>query len=55
LLYLQYTQVTDEGLKHLVGLTNLRWLELGETKVTQQGIEDLKKALPRCTIFQTRR
>lgn len=40
-LTLNYTQVTDEGLKHLAGLTNLRDLELAETRVTGTGFRHL--------------
>ncbi len=36
------TQVTDAGLEHLKGLTNLRRLYLSGTKVTDAGLEHLK-------------
>ena len=31
--------VTDEGLKHLAGLTQLEELDLSGTRVTEKGIE----------------
>ena len=36
------TKVSDAGLEHLKGLTNLRFLFLDETKVTDAGLEHLK-------------
>lgn len=44
-------QVTDAGLKHLEGLTNLEYLGLGDTPVTL-GIERLRHVLPNCTISE---
>ena len=44
------TQVTDAGLVHLAGLTNLVWLWLYDTHVTDAGIAELTKALPKCSI-----
>jgi hypothetical protein len=44
------TKVTDVGLKHLTGLTNLRSLSLINTKVTDEGVEKLQKALLNCRI-----
>jgi len=49
-LYLPRTPVTDAGLVHLQGLTNLRTLELRETKATAKGIAALQKVLPECRI-----
>jgi hypothetical protein len=43
-------RVTDAGLAHLKGLTELRWLDLRKTRVTDAAIRDLQKALPHCTI-----
>jgi len=43
-------QVTDAGLEHLKGLTNLRTLHLQHTQVTDAGVNELKKALPNCKI-----
>jgi hypothetical protein len=39
------TSVTDAGLEHLSGLTNLKRLD-PSTGVSRQGIEKLRKALP---------
>ena len=36
------TQVTDNGLMHLKGLTKLEYLSLDGTKVTDAGLENLK-------------
>jgi CheY-like chemotaxis protein len=43
--------VSDFGLVHLKGLTNLRKLNLGGTKVTDAGVQDLQKVLPKVTII----
>lgn len=42
-LYLQSTQVTDDGLEHLKGLTNLYALDLLDTQITDAGMEHLKR------------
>ncbi len=42
--------ITDDGLKHLRDLKQLKSLNLGGTKVTEQGIERLQQALPECKI-----
>ena len=48
--------VTDVGLKELTTLKNLTWLYLGDplrrfkSKVTDAGVKELQKALPRCEI-----
>ena len=44
------TQVTDAGLVHRKGLTNLKWLELDGTHITDAGVAEVKKALPNCYI-----
>ena len=49
-LSLNGTTVTDDGLAHLNGLSNLRVLFLDGTAVTEKGIEELQRALPRCVI-----
>ena len=50
-LYLANTKVTDNGLRHLYELKNLKTLDLNGTKVTTKGIEDLKKHLPKTSIW----
>jgi hypothetical protein len=42
--------VTDAGLRHLAGLKTLASLRLYETKVTDDGVAELKKALPRLIV-----
>ena len=49
-LRLRDTKVTDVGLAHLKGLTKLRFLDLGKTAVTDAGIKELQKALPKAKI-----
>jgi hypothetical protein len=44
--------VTDAGLKHLTTLKNLTELWLQETKVTEAGVQELRKALPKCFIIK---
>ncbi len=46
-LQLPATQVTDAGLPQLRGLSKLRYLNLGGTKVTDAAKEALDRALPR--------
>ena len=38
------------GLKEAAKLKNLYWLSLGDTKITDAGVAELKKALPNCDI-----
>jgi Leucine-rich repeat (LRR) protein len=40
---LERTQVTDAGLMHLKGLTNLQTLRLGGTNITDAGLVNLKE------------
>jgi hypothetical protein len=42
--------VTDAGLKHLTALKNLRMLTLPFRTVTEDGKNELAKALPKCKI-----
>ena len=41
---------TDKGLKHLHRLTRWKELDLTGTKVTEDGVAALQKALPKCKI-----
>ena len=43
-------QISDEGLTHFQGLSNLRKLKLLNTQVTDDGVAELQKALPDCKI-----
>lgn len=43
--------VTDAGLNHLRGCSNLRWLVLDNTKVTREGIDTLRRSLPDLTVY----
>jgi hypothetical protein len=42
--------VTDAGLKELAALKNLQWLFLNGTQVTTEGVNQMRKALPQCSI-----
>ena len=44
------TQVTDAGLEHLRGLTELQEVGLSNTQVTDAGVAELQKTLPNCKI-----
>jgi len=44
------TEVTDAHVVHLKGLTSLQSLYLGNTQVTDAGVNELQKALPNCQI-----
>ncbi len=48
----RYTNVTDAGLVHLKGLTNLRDLSVRETGVTDAGVRELRLALPKTKIVR---
>ena len=50
-LLLTGTKVSDPGMEHLKVLTELKALNLGNTHVTKEGIEELRKALPNCEII----
>jgi Leucine-rich repeat (LRR) protein len=47
---LGHTKVSDAGLAHFKDCKNLTELNLQKTKVTAAKIEELKKALPGCSI-----
>jgi hypothetical protein len=49
-LNLSDTPISDAGLEHLKGLTQLQGLMLAHTKVTDAGVRELQKALPKCSI-----
>ena len=49
-LFLSGTRVTDAGLVHLKDLTSLQKLIVIGTQVTDAGVEELRAALPECTI-----
>jgi Leucine-rich repeat (LRR) protein len=49
-LILNHTLATDASLAQLKSCPNLTTLNLKGTKVTQGGIDELKKALPNCQI-----
>lgn len=42
--------ITDAGLKELAALNNLSAVHVFGTKVTNEGIADLKKTLPKCQV-----
>ena len=50
MLFLHGTKVSDAGLEHLKGLTQLQQLDLNGTKVTDAGVKKLQQALPNCRI-----
>ena len=45
-----FTLITDVGLKEVTKLQNLRSLSLRDTQITDAGVAELKKALPKCEI-----
>jgi hypothetical protein len=49
-LRLAYSGISDAGLEHLTGLTSLSALDLRGTKVTEAGMIELRKALPKLDI-----
>jgi internalin A len=52
-LNLSYTNITDKGLKELAGMKSLTILEvIGVVSVTNAGVGELRKALPKCDIRQ---
>jgi internalin A len=46
------SRVTDAGLKELAALKGLTTLRLGESGVTAEGVAQLKKALPNCSVHR---
>lgn len=51
-LHLFSAGITDAGLAYLEHLPQLEAVRIEETKVTEQGIDRLRKALPRCQVVQ---
>jgi hypothetical protein len=49
-LVLAGTAVTDAGLKELAPAAALASLDVSQTKVTDAGVAELQKALPRCKV-----
>jgi hypothetical protein len=47
-------EVGDAGLVHLEGLKSLKTVDLTGTKVTQEGMDKLKKAVPGASVFKNR-
>jgi Leucine-rich repeat (LRR) protein len=41
-LSVRKTQITDAGVEHLKGLTNLAGLDLSDTQITDAGLTDVK-------------
>ncbi len=44
------TSITDSGLEHLTMLSQLLFLDLSNTKVTDAGVRKLQQAMPNCKI-----
>ena len=42
--------VTDEGVRYLARMKQLREVNLTGTRVTEEGLAELHKALPRCKV-----
>ena len=55
LIDLSDTDLTDEGLMQLVGMTNLRFVMAANTKVTKTGVDSLTAKLPHVRVFLDRR
>jgi hypothetical protein len=45
-------RLSDAGLVHLKGLTNLSYLQLDGTQVTDAGVKELTRALPSLRIMR---
>lgn len=44
--------ITDSALEHLTPLQNLELVLLQDTKVTEEGVEKLRQALPKCKVHR---
>ncbi|MCH7871131.1 MAG: hypothetical protein IID33_05470 [Planctomycetes bacterium] len=51
-LTLNANPITDADLEHLKTLKRLKLLDVRGTKVTRQGVEAIKRALPKCRIIR---
>ena len=51
-LALSRTKITDAGLKEVAKLQQLKILWLQDPQITDAGVTELKKALPKCEIFR---
>ena len=49
-LSLYITDITDAGLEHLKGLTNMKKLVLINTRITDAGVAELQQSLPKCRV-----
>ncbi len=49
---LERTQLTDAGLAHLKGLTELRQFDLTGTQVTPRGVQELQQSFPNAQIIR---
>ena len=47
------TRITDAGLNHLSGLTNMKRLGLFGTRVTETGVDAFRRAHPDCRVFRS--
>ena len=50
MLSISQTFVTDKGLKELAVLTNLTFLNLESAKVSDEGVAEIRKSLPKCEV-----
>jgi hypothetical protein len=51
-LDLRDTQITDAGVRHIAALGRLEELDIRGTRITADGLQELRKALPNCAITQ---
>lgn len=51
-LHMSHTRITNAGLQHLRPMTNLRFLYLEGTAVTDDAVIELQKNLPSCKIIR---
>ncbi len=50
ILNLEGAPITDAGLMHLKGLKKLNWVNLARTDVSERGMAQLRRALPKASI-----